>query len=131
MGRHPGGGDGGGGGGGGNNFNNCGNNSNLDSRMLWATLTPRGTRHHIVATDPVPYYAQGIAGAAAAAGNEDHYEVVDYYRHENKMNAQNTSMGLGRNNGTTIAANYLRNVAPLKVKVCGVVRDYHGYDTNE
>lgn len=101
---------------GGNNFNNCGSNNNLDNRMLWATLTPRGTRHHIVATDPVvvPYYAPGTT---TGVGNEDHYEVVDYYRHENKMNAQNNSMARN-NNGTTTTGNYLRNVAPLKVKVC-------------
>lgn len=96
-----------------------GNNStSIDNRMLWATLTPHGTRHHIVNQDSTQgggYYASG------SVTNEDHYEVVDYYRHENKMNAQN-SMIAARNGNLTIngtsAGNYLRNVAPIKVKVC-------------
>lgn len=109
-----------------------GHNS-IDNRMLWATLTPHGTtRHHMVprnggggpetsssAAAAAAYYASGniVAGGAV---NEDHYEVVDYYRHESKMNAQNS---LARN-GNPIGGgggNYLRNVAPLKVKVCRVM----------
>lgn len=74
----------------------------IDNRMLWATLTPQGTRHHIVANED--------SGPMMA---EDHYEVVDYYRQESKMNAQNRSGMMGGGGG-----NYLRNVAPLKVKVC-------------
>lgn len=115
-----------GGGGGRGGGGGVGNNS-MDNRMLWATLTmtPQGARHHIV-TDPAAV-APGGGGGGGAGGyyasgsvtNEDHYEVVDYYRHENKMNAQNA---MARNGTLTIngtaAGNYLRNVAPIKVKVC-------------
>lgn len=102
------------GGGGGGRHHQAGNNNSMtiDNRMLWATLTPHGTtRHHIVANeDDGPMV------------NEDHYEVVDYYRQENKINAQNS---LARMNGGGLiggggGGNYLRNVAPLKVKVCCV-----------
>lgn len=51
--------------------------SGPDNRVVWAALTPRGTTRHFVADGS--YYPN----------TEDHYEVVDYYLHENKINAQN------------------------------------------
>lgn len=96
-----------------NNNNQAGNNHSLnhgmaiDNRMLWATLTPHGTtRHHIVA------HEDNNNGSGTV--NEDHYEVVDYYRQEHKMNGSNGLITVGG-----VGGNYLRNVAPLKVKVCG------------
>lgn len=41
-----------------------------ENRMLWAALTPHGTRHFVSSTEPAPSY-------------DDHYEVVDYQA--NKM----------------------------------------------
>lgn len=41
-----------------------------DNRILWATLTPRGTRHFVSATETFSNY-------------DDHYEVIDY--HGNRM----------------------------------------------
>lgn len=38
---------------------------NKDNRLLWATLTPHGTRHFVSAAGDYSNY-------------EDHYEVVDY-----------------------------------------------------
>lgn len=53
-----------------------------DNRLLWATLTPHGTKHFITKTDPI---------------QDDHYEVIEYgmktnrrgqpKRHPNKVNS--------------------------------------------
>lgn len=37
-----------------------------ENRMLWAALTPHGTRHFVSTTEPFPNY-------------DDHYEVIDYH----------------------------------------------------
>lgn len=90
------------------NTQGANNNMTIDNRMLWATLTPHGTaRHHIVANED-----------NNLAVNEDHYEVVDYYRQEHKMNAQNSLASRSNGSGLVVGGNYLRNVAPMKVKVC-------------
>lgn len=41
---------------------------NKENRLLWATLTPHGTRHVIASGSEQPY-----------TNYEDHYEVVDYH----------------------------------------------------
>lgn len=42
---------------------------NKENRLLWATLTPHGTRHFIATESTEPY----------TTNYEDHYEVVDYH----------------------------------------------------
>lgn len=39
--------------------------TNKDNRLLWATLTPHGTRHF-------------VSSAGDYTNYEDHYEIVDY-----------------------------------------------------
>lgn len=52
-----------------------GNHGN-DNRMLWATLTPRGTQHFI--TEPGPF-------------QDDHYEVIDYHNRQlDRKNLKNS-----------------------------------------
>ena len=46
-----------------------------DSRLLWATLTPHGTRHFI-SDYPIERVSSG-AGVASIV-QDGHYEVVDY-----------------------------------------------------
>lgn len=48
-----------------------------ENRMLWATLTPHGTRHFVSTCEPAPSY-------------DDHYEVVDYQA--NKMAIREASL---------------------------------------
>lgn len=42
-----------------------------DNRMLWATLTPHGTRHFV---------------SEAFVTQDDHYEVIDYHNQRNQIN---------------------------------------------
>lgn len=61
-----------------------------DNRMLWAALTPHGTRHFVAEQFPI---------------HDDHYEVIEY---ETK---QNGSIGIRENNVT------LNKRTPIKVRV--------------
>lgn len=44
-----------------------------DSRLLWATLTPHGTRHFIIENSQ-----DGGSGSGSVGGGGGHYESVDY-----------------------------------------------------
>lgn len=45
-----------------------------DSRLLWATLTPHGTRHFIIENSQ----DGGIGNGSVGGGGGGHYESVDY-----------------------------------------------------
>lgn len=55
-----------------------------ENRMLWAALTPHGTRHFVASGQPFPNY-------------EDHYEVIDYRTNKSMPKSREATLNVKKN----------------------------------